>query len=674
MSTTTLSTGPERAHAPPTRCVTLPLVIRSNVPLAMRLILMASLLLAAGTSLAATSAQRSAFRDALAAAQQGRLDSVPALRDRLRDYPLSDYLTAADLRYRLDTGPNTGLDSRIQDFINAHPDLPPAESLRRNWLTTLARRNRWSVLLDNTHDSAGRTATCRAVNARIQLGQAPTEAALDLWRVGRSQPDACDPVFAWLDQRGLLGADEILRRARLSVLDGHYGLTRYLGRKLPDNLKKRTDQWLSVAETPANLSYSQAGLDGDIAAYAFKRLALRDLDRAADLLRPLAERLNLNATQRHEMKRYVALLYAQEHKPQALLWFARLDHTRMRDDEHALGWEIRAAIYQQRWPLVVDAINDLPPAIANDEEWRYWHARALDGMGRTEQARAIFAPLARERSYHGYLAADALDQAYSLNEQPLGNNPAARARVEARPALARAHELRALGMDHKAGREWNVVIDDLDKSALAQAARIAHQWGWHSRAIITLAQSDYWDDLDIRYPTPYDRAVRQFADDNSLDPAYVFAIMRTESLFQPEIRSSAGAVGLMQLLPGTARLVARRTGAARPSSSALTIPEINIQLGSGYLAQMLARWDGNIAMASASYNAGPGRIERWLPDQSMDASIWIANIPYTETRKYVQRAMSHMTVFQSRLHEQIVPLHARIDAVQPRYGDETASR
>ncbi|MES1946547.1 soluble lytic murein transglycosylase [Salinisphaera sp. C84B14] len=640
----------------------------------MRLCFLAVLLLCAGTSVAADGSQRAVFRDALAAAQQGRLDAHPDLRSQLQTYPLYNYLSAAELRYRLDTNANTALDSQIQSFISANPDLPPAESLRRNWLPSLARRGRWSMLLANTRDSDGTTATCRAVNARIQMGENPRDDALALWRVGRSQPDACDPVFAWLERQGLLGADEILERARLAVLAGQYGLTRYLARQLPADRRTQTEQWLNVAETPANLNHASAGLDGDIAVYAFKRYALRNLDGAADLFTPLADRLQLDEAQRHDMKRQLALLYAQGQKSQALVWFARMDHNRMRDDEHALGWEIRAAIYNQRWPLVVDAINDLPPAIADDEEWRYWHARALEAMGRSEQARALYAPLAKERSYHGYLAADALNQDYSLNERPLAVDRAVRARVEAKPALARANELRALGMDHAAGQEWNVVIDGLDPAALGQAARIAHEWGWHSRAIITLARADYWDDLDIRYPTPYSDAVRQFADNNDLDPAYVFAIMRTESLFQPAIRSSAGAVGLMQLLPGTARLVARRMNAAAPSSSALTVPEINIQLGTGYLAQMLERWDGNIAMATASYNAGPQRIARWLPDDDMDPTIWIANIPYTETRNYVQRAMSHMTVFQSRLHENIVPLDDRIDDIKPGYGEQTASR
>jgi len=634
----------------------------------MRLFLIAGLCLLAGVAQAATPAQRSLFLDVLAAAQQGRLGTEQTALSQLQSYPLYNYISAADLRYRLDHGANAALDSEIEGFIQDNPDLPPAQSLRRNWLPTLAARDRWQMLLANTRDTDGATAQCRATQARIQLGMNPRAQALELWRVGKSQPNACDPVFSWLESQGLLDSDEVLRRARLAVLDNQNGLARYLSRQLPADRSATIEQWLSVAETPANLIYS-SNLDGDIAVHAFKRLALRDLNAAADLLPVLAERMNLDPGQRYEMKRYVALLYAQNHQAQALAWFARIDHARMTDDAHALGWEIRAAIYQQRWPLVVEAIKDLPADIARDEEWRYWHARALAEMGEDDQADALFEPLSRERSYHGYLAADALGRDYSLNERPLAHDAAAAARVQARPALARAHELRALGRDHQAALEWNSLIDGLDPKALAEAARIAFQWQWYARAITTLAKADYWDDLDIRYPTPYDDTVRRFAKDNDLDPAYVLAIIRTESLFQPEVRSPAGALGLMQLMPGTARLVSRQIGVSTPSATMLRVPDINIQLGTRYLADMLERWNGNIALASASYNAGPNRIQRWLPDEPMDPTIWIANIPYTETRGYVQRAMSHMTVFQQRLREDIVALDKRIDTVQTSYTD-----
>ncbi|ROO24734.1 hypothetical protein SAOR_13840 [Salinisphaera orenii MK-B5] len=634
----------------------------------MRVLLIAALVGLAGTAAATTPAQRSLFLDTLAAAEQGRLDETPAARRQLENYPLHDYLTAADLSHRLRTDASAALDRRIDAFVTAHPDLPPARALRGRWLASLTRRERWDTLLAAVDTDADGTANrCRAVHARIARGGEPATEALELWRVGHSQPDACDPVFAWLEDSGRLSADEILLRARLALLEGHFGLVRYLGRKLPEDRAARTDRWLDVAQNPERLA-SAGPLDTDVAVYVFKRLALRDLDAATDLYPRLVERLNPDAAQQYEMKRYLALLYAQNHESEALAWFARLDHARM--DAHELGWEIRAAIYQQRWPLVIEAIHDLPPELADEEEWRYWQARALAETGDDEAARARYQALARERSYHGYLAADALGLDYSLNERPLAPDTDALARLRAQPALARAEELRALGMDHQAGREWNVLVDRLDGAALGQAARVAHDWGWHIRAITTLAKADYWDDLDIRYPTPFRDAVATAADRAGIDPAYAYAIIRTESLFQPAVRSPAGAIGLMQLMPGTARLVARQNGEPTPSTTALTDPATNARLGTRYLRDMLDRWHGNLALATASYNAGPNRIARWLPAESMDPAIWIANIPYTETRKYVQRAMSHMTVFQQRLTESIVPLAERLDPIRPRYADD----
>jgi soluble lytic murein transglycosylase len=350
-----------------------------------------------------------------------------------------------------------------------------------------------------------------------------------------------------------------------------------------------------------------------------------------------------------------------------LLWFARIDHGRMVGDDHALGWEIRAAIYQQRWPLVLDAINSLTPKTANAEQWRYWKARALAATDQKDKARAIYDSLATKRSYYGYLAADRLGDSYHFNAHSLPENEAALAYVKSRPAQARARELHALGMQHYAYLEWRQLTTGLDHAQLAQAARLAFQWHWYARAIVTLAKSDYWDDLDIRYPILFLSDVRQAAANNHIDPAYILAIIRTESLFQPSARSSAGARGLMQLMPGTARRLARALGRPSPRAAQLNDPALNIKLGSRYLRDMLQDWAGNIALATASYNAGPHKVAQWLPPDAMPADIWIANITYTETRKYVKNVMSHMTVFQHRLSESVVSMEQRIDAVEPNY-------
>lgn len=637
----------------------------------MRVFVLSALLLIVGTASAATDNQRQQFLDALKAAQRGQIDSVSNEVADLRNYPLYDYLTAADLRYQLRHSPDASTDRRVSAFIAQHPNLPPARRLRSPWLSSLAQRDQWQAVIDNTQSGDGTSAQCRLLNARIQLGQSPTKDALAIYGAGRSQPDACDPVFDWLQSQGKLSHRVIQERARKAILAGHLGLASYLSRQEPGDNNARIERWLSMARTPSNLTNAPSNLDGDIAVYAFKRLALRDLDNAANLLDPLVSRLHLDNGQRYQMRRYVALLYAEDHQPEALLWFARMDHRRMADDDHALGWEIRAAIYQQRWPLVIDAIRELPPEYAQKEEWRYWLARALQATGQKAQARPIYARLAQQRSYHGYLAADALGQSYSLNERSVPRDPAIIARLKARPAAARAHELHALGMVYDANREWSVLIHGLDSAALAQAARMAYQWQWYSRAIITLAKAGYWDDLDIRYPTPYAAAVTHAASANSLDPSYVMAIIRTESLFQANAHSPAGARGLMQLMPGTARHVARDMGQAAPAASRLNDPGVNIPLGAHYLREMLDDWNGNIALATASYNAGPRKIAQWLPATDMPADIWIANIPYTETRDYVQRAMSHMTVFQNRLNESIVPLDKRIADIKPAYPDDT---
>lgn len=637
----------------------------------MRVFVLSALLLMAATASAATDNQRQAFLDALKAAQRGQIDSVSQEVADLRDYPLYDYLAAADLRYRIRHAPGADTDRRVARFIAQHPDLPPAQRLRGPWLSSLADRDQWQAVVKHTRPDDGTGAQCRALNARIQLGQKPRQEALTTYNVGKSQPDACDPVFAWLKSQGELTRAVVRKRAHKAIIAGHSGLARYLSRRMPGDGAPRIERWLSVVGTPSSLTNTSSDLDGDVAVYAFKQLALRDLDHAADLLDPLVSRLHLNKAQRYQMRRYVALLYAEDHQPEALLWFARIDHHRMTDDDHALGWEIRAAIYQQRWPLVIDAIRELPSQTAQEEEWRYWLARGLEATGEQSRARPIYAGLARKRSYYGYLAADRLGQSYSLNERAVADNPTVMARLKAQPAAARAHELHILGKVYAANREWSTLTDDLDSAALAQAARLAYQWQWYSRAIITLAKADYWDDLDIRYPTPHADTVADAASANDLDPAYVMAIIRTESLFQANAHSPAGARGLMQLMPGTARHVARDLGQSAPTASRLNNPGVNIPLGSHYLRQMLDNWDDNIALATASYNAGPRKIAQWLPATEMPADIWIANIPYTETRDYVRRAMSHMTVFQDRLQESIVPLDQRIADIKPDYPDDT---
>lgn len=608
-------------------------------------------------------AQRDSFRTLLTAAEHGRLDKHPKALAALEDYPLHPYLIAADLRWRLRHTKGDGLDSSVRDFIDAHPDLPPADSLRRSWLHNLAARERWDMVLTHTRPGDDTELQCLAATARIRTQAAPKdeliERNLDFWRRGRSQPDTCDAVFDWLDENGALGAEEVKTRARLAIENGNYGLARYLASELTSEDAAEIHRWLHIVRRPRELRRVDR-LDPDIALVAFRRFALHDPEAAAELQPDLSERLDLDRERTDRMRLLVALLFAQDHDIRALDWFQELPEDSL--DAFGRGWRIRSALFHHHWQLALDWIEALPPEEKGSEEWRYWRGRALMALDRKVEAEAILAPLAEERSYHGYLAADVLDRPYNLNRRPLEIDLAMRESLPVRyPGVDRARELHALEMLGDARKEWRAATAGMSAPELRQAALLAHEWQWHERAILTLVGADYWDDLNIRYPLPHLDAVERAAAATDLDPAYILAIIRTESLFAADARSPAGALGLMQVLPGTARLVAR--GRDMPQSGDLLDPAIGIRLGSYYLREMRDRFDGNLALASAAYNAGPGRVRRWLPERTMPMDLWVANIPYTETREYVQRAMSHMTVFEVRLDEPMSRLSRRLPPI-----------
>ncbi|MEQ8797891.1 MAG: transglycosylase SLT domain-containing protein [Salinisphaeraceae bacterium] len=623
-----------------------------------------ALLLTTGAQALTPETARELFRDLEAAVARGELAQQQDALARLADYPLTPYLLADDLRRRLRRSPDPVLDDQIAAFLAEHEPMPPVESLRRAWLDSLSERGHWSRLLEQVRDDDGTAVQCHATLARIRLDRASaaelTAQGLTHWQVGRSQPEACDPVFAWLDQRGELTPDRIIERARLAVLADQTGLARYLARQLPEDRQGPIPRWLDAVANPGELRQI-ADLDGDIAVHVYKKLALRDLDGAGDILPSLAQRLDLDAGQHHEMQRWTALLHGQGHNDEALTWFAKLDPART--DDFARGWHVRSAIRQQAWDTALRVIEAMPAAQREEEEWRYWRARSLAATGRQEAAERLYAALAGERSYHGYLAADQLDLAYDFNRNPLSRDADSQRRLQAIPALQRARELRTLEREYPARAEWRLGTRELSPAMLEQAALLAHDWSWHPLAIITLADSDYWDDLNIRYPLHLRDAVSDAATTSGLDPALILAIMRTESLFMTNAHSPAGAIGLMQLMPATARRVAQDMGEARPGIADLETPATNLRLGTRYLDQMLERFDRQPALAMAAYNAGPHRVDRWLPEAAMPADIWVENIAYTETREYVKRAFSHLIVFRMRLDQPVGRLSDRMPPV-----------
>ena len=359
--------------------------------------------------------------------------------------------------------------------------------------------------------------------------------------------------------------------------------------------------------------------------------------------------------------RHVGILAAQDHLPQALTWLAGVSADATDDTLHL--WRVRAALRLGDWEAAQRFIAGLTEEQQREPQWRYWSARVLEAAGQKADAQRLYAALARSRGYYGFLAADHLGEDYSMQHVAIDANPEEVSAMLARPGIQLAQELYAAGQTVDARRQWNWTIRHMSNRELQVAAVIARQWGWHDRAILTVGRSRNLDDIELRFPLLYRESIETNASRSGIDPSWVYGVVRQESAFMTDARSHAGALGLMQLMPTTGRLTGRRVGIRAYSKGAILNVENNLRLGVAYLKEVLDRNRGHQALATASYNAGPHRVTNWMPEQPLDADIWIETIPFNETREYVKNVLSYSAIYDHRLGQKPTRLSERMPVV-----------
>ena len=336
----------------------------------------------------------------------------------------------------------------------------------------------------------------------------------------------------------------------------------------------------------------------------------------------------------------------------------------MTADMHA--WRVRAALRARAWSDVGAAIDAMPRAQAEEQAWRFWRARAAMAAGREEEARAAFTALAAEHEYYGLLAAEALGSCVDPRSAPTAPDPAWQARFGARDDVARVVKLAELGMRPDSLREWQAVVRGFDDDALNQASIYAAGRGLHDRSINTANRTRERHDYALRYPMPWREQFSAAARDNAVEEALLLGIARQESRFVPEIVSSAGAVGLMQLMPATARWVAKQSGRSDYKPSRINDLDVNTQFGAFYFKYWLDRLDGSPALAAAAYNAGPGRAQAWRPAGPLEGAIWVETIPFNETRDYVKKVLANSVYYAHALGDPSTDVRQRLGTVGPR--------
>jgi soluble lytic murein transglycosylase len=343
-----------------------------------------------------------------------------------------------------------------------------------------------------------------------------------------------------------------------------------------------------------------------------------------------------------KLQRTAAMGAAYGRDPAAIAAFDLLPENSV--DNDVREWRVRAALWAGDWQKTLAWIDSMPPTQLSQPRWRYWRARAIAATQGNEAAAPLYTELAELRDFYGYLAADRIHHGYVLKAKASFDDEILQKAMAAQPGLIRAHALFDCGMEDDAMLEWAVVFTASDSAVKLQAAHLAARWGWYSQSIVTLAQVGEFDDVRLRYPRPYTTAVADASKLTQVPPDWILAVMRQESLFRDDAVSRAGARGLMQMTPNTAIAVAKRWHLPVPDKDGTFDPPMDVQRGAAHLRDLLDRY-GQLGLTLAAYNAGPIPVARWAPTRPMDADVWIENIPYGETRNYVQRIIEHIVAF-----------------------------
>jgi soluble lytic murein transglycosylase len=617
-------------------------------------------------------AQRPAARDDFLAAMQRIRLHQPDAEDSaaLKTYALYDYVVAARLRRDLAFRPSENLDSTIDMFLQARAGYPVARTLRRDWLMSLAQRRRWDWFLPRSRDSSEPVLICDRFEGRLATGDTAdlAAAALVRWILPQNQPPECSDVFAWLRRQGLLtpALAETRTRAALGVDNPRLG--REFAADVPISLRAALLQWSDLLESPKSAlnvlaTHPSLAVEPEALAAGFDKLARSDPLAALNLLPGLLARDDSTKALRDRLQRAAALNSAYDHDPRAIAAFEDLSPEAI--DGQVQEWRVRSALWAGDFVRARAWMEQMPASLATQPRWRYWRSRAVLETTGEEAAAPLFSDIAGLRDYYGYLAADRLHQPYQLNMRASPEDGAAQTALAAEAGMIRAHELFECDMWDEAVAEWSAVLSGAEPALKVQAALLAARWGWYAESIATLAQTGEFDDVILRYPRPYLDTVNYASQLARLPVDWILAIMRQESLFRKDAVSRADARGLMQMLPGTASVIARRWHISSPARAELFDPAVAIPLGAAYFRELLDRHDGQLALSLAAYNAGPAAVARWLPQHPMKADVWIENIPYNETRAYVQHILEHIVAFASVRGAEPPRLDVLLSAVEP---------
>jgi soluble lytic murein transglycosylase len=611
-----------------------------------------------------------AIRDAFDRRDAAR---IGALLPQMRGHVLEPYAEHYLLRLRIvEASPQ-----EIRAFLARYPNTVVAENVRTDWLKSVARMGDWTTFAAEAPALVGEDneIACYLLESRAASGAPATFADLKpFWTAPRDLPDGCDDVARALALEGKIGPRQVWDRARIMVEAGRFGgVKRTLAFLPPD---QRPDERVLDAllanpqrylEKPKVEASSRLG--AELTVLALVRLARMDAATAA--VEAEARQQRLGAADRAYVWGQIATAGARNLSPGALYWYGNAEGAQLTDEQ--LAWRARAALREERWADVKTSIERMTPVGRNEPAWVYWQGRAEAALGNRAAAEQLYGRIAGEHHFYGKLATEELGRKVVLPPKGYSPSPAEVDAMAQNAGLQRALALLRLDQRMEGVREWNWSLRGFDDKQLLAAAEVARRNQSWDRAINAAEKTQQVHDFSVRFLSPYREVFRNQATAQGLEESWVLGLTRQESRFNANIRSSAGAMGLMQLMPATAKWVAKQNGVRDFKVLQANDVQTNVALGTYYLRHVLDELDGNPVLAAAAYNAGPNRAQRWRGARPLEGAIYIETIPFNETRDYVKKVMSNTVYYSALLAGDTRSLKSRLGTVPPRNADRMAA-
>lgn len=603
------------------------------------------------------------------AARKNDAPQAIALAAQLDNYPIPSYVQYFVIKSQMFDSQGKALidapDDQVRAFLRTYDGQAIADRMRNDWLLVLGKRHDWAtfdqqyprfVLDDDTQ------VKCYALMSRASKGENVAAAARALLTTPRYYGEGCPDLINMLAQLGQFRPDDVWTQMRWAY-EGNYisvakRIADALGGERPD------DTLLDMAAgQPARLlarGVDDTPASHQLALLALTRMARGDASLAASTLGGLA---GLTPSEQAIGWGEIGFAGALQQDPQAVDWYRRAGDAPL--SIIAQQWRVRAALRAGDWGMVRQGIEAMPASLRDNEAWTYWYGRALREQGQADAAREQFRKIAAQPTFYGQLANEALGGKTTIPPITLVSNAEVDA-MRAVPGFLRAEKFYALNLSFEGNREWNWELRKMNDRQLLAAAQYANSIQLYDRAVNTADRTKQEHNYALRYLMPFRAQMQRGADATGLDLAWAYGLIRQESRFIIDARSSAGAGGLMQIMPATARMVARKIGMDYDPSGLHDI-DTNITLGTNYLSMIYNQFDGSAVLASAGYNAGPGRPRNWRATltRPVEGAIFAETIPFDETRTYVENVLSNATYYAALITGQPQSLKSRLGVISP---------